>query len=98
MPKETTVAVLSSQITYLREIQELLAATQTRLREGFVMDKKSYSTISKDEQHHRFAFLKKLLHDAAVDDQSIEDNLDFMLASLHKRIQLYKCIINNEDM
>lgn len=97
MSKQIVLAVLSSQIAYLREIQ-LLEAAQTRLREGFVMDSRSYNAVSTDKEHQHFSSLKKLLQDTTDDDQSIEDNMDFILKSIHKRIQVYKCIMNNEEV
>ncbi|CAI9279097.1 unnamed protein product [Lactuca saligna] len=85
--------VLLSLIAYIREVADLTEAAQTKLQEGFTMDETSHTCLSTDNPISRI--LKTILQDTKEEDQSMEDNISFMLGSIHKRIGKYKRTIKD---
>lgn len=79
--------VLQALIAYLRDVADFMEAVQTRIEEGFTTeDKTEYNNDS-------YEILKNILEEAKVEDLSMQDNISFMLGSIHKRIGKYKHVI-----
>ncbi|CAI9279030.1 unnamed protein product [Lactuca saligna] len=87
--------VLLSLIAYIREVADLIEAAQTKLQEGFTMDETSHTGLSTDGDNPISRILKTILQDTKDEDQSMEDNISFMLGSIHKRTGKYKHIIKD---
>ncbi|CAI9271487.1 unnamed protein product [Lactuca saligna] len=87
--------VLLSLIAYIREVADLIEAAQTKLQEGFTMDETSHTCLSTDGDNPISRILKTILQDTKEEDQSMEDNISFMLGSIHKRIGKYKRTIKD---
>ncbi|CAI9289733.1 unnamed protein product [Lactuca saligna] len=97
MKNEELNGVLLALIAYLREIADIIEAARTKLQEGFTMEDSPRTTISTQPDHPNSKILKNILEDSTIEDQSMEDNISFMLGSIHKRIGKYKRTMKESD-
>ncbi|CAI9294157.1 unnamed protein product [Lactuca saligna] len=68
----------------LLEVADLIEAAQMKLQEGFIMDETSHTSLLTDTDNPISRILKTILQNAKEEDQSMEDNISFMLISIHK--------------
>ncbi|KAL7588672.1 hypothetical protein Lser_V15G40536 [Lactuca serriola] len=93
MKNQTVENILLSLISYLREVQDLIEAAQTKHAEGFTMDDNSYNIIPTQQEHPDYKILKTILEDARAENLSIEGNVAFMFGSIHKWIGKFECVM-----
>lgn len=53
------------------------------------MKDNSHNTVSTQPEHPNYKILKTIIEDMKVKDLSMEDNISFIIASIHKRITLH---------
>ncbi|CAI9286446.1 unnamed protein product [Lactuca saligna] len=81
---------LTIMIDFVREIANMLEAIQSRVEESFCIDGNIILYIANHPDDVDVQTLHNIFEKAKTEDQSIEDNISFMLGSIHKRIGKYK--------
>lgn len=77
-------------IDFLREIGDLLEADQSKLEESFTLDKDVHLYMENHADDPDVQTLQSIFEKAKIEDLSMQDNVSFMLGSIHKRIGKYK--------
>ncbi|CAI9277033.1 unnamed protein product [Lactuca saligna] len=79
-----------SRANVKREIGDILEAIQSRLEESFRIDENIVLYIANHPDDVDVQTLHNIFEKAKTEDQSIQDNVSFMLGTIHKRIGKYK--------
>ncbi|CAI9259204.1 unnamed protein product [Lactuca saligna] len=77
-------------INFIREIADLLEVAHARLHESYVLDERVQLYMANNVDDLDVQALHNTFEKAVIDDQSMQDNISFMLGSIHKRIRKYK--------